>query len=91
MAVLKLLNKGEFCVNDIVGELEFSQPKVSLILKELRDYNLVTVVVIGKRRFYSINRVILNKYFDDIKKMLSDFETNSSNEIIVRRIMPLSN
>lgn len=91
MAVLKLLNKGEFCVNDMVVELKFSQPKVSLILKELRDLDLVKVTAINKRRFYAINRDILNKYFDDIKKMLSDFETNSSNEIIIRRKMPSSN
>lgn len=91
MAVLKLLNKGEFCVNDIVGELKFSQPKVSLILKELRDLNLVVVKAINKRRFYSINNAVLSKYLLDIKKIISDFESNSSNEIIIRRIMPLSN
>lgn len=91
MAVLKLLNKGEFCVNDMVEELKFSQPKVSLILKDLRDLNLVVVRPINKRRFYSINRINLNKYLSDIKKIISDFEVNSSNEIIVRRKVLFSN
>ena len=91
MALLKLLNKGELCVNDIVMELKCGQPKVSLMLKELRDYKLVMVVELGKRRFYSVNREVFDNYLNDVKKMLSDFETNSSNEIIVRRKVALSN
>lgn len=77
--------KGEFCVNDIVSELKYSQPKVSMILKDLRDLKLVIVVGVGKRRFYSINRIVLDRYINGIKEMLSDFESNGSNEIIVRR------
>lgn len=80
-----MLVKGEFCVTDIVSELKYSQPKVSMILKDLRDLKLVVVAGVGKRRFYSINQEVLNRYIDSIKKMLSDFEPNSSNEIIVRR------
>jgi len=91
LAVIKLLSKGEFCVSDLVTELKMPQSKVSLILKDLRDLDLVSVVGLGKRRFYNINRIVFDKYLSDIKKMLSDFEANGSNEIIVRRKVLFSN
>ncbi|OIP87761.1 hypothetical protein CO009_01240 [Candidatus Shapirobacteria bacterium CG_4_8_14_3_um_filter_35_11] len=91
MDLIKLVLQNEMCVGDLVKKLNLPQPKVSMMLKELRDLKLVSVVELGKRRFYSINREILNNYLIDIKKMLSDFETNSLNEIIVRRKVSLSN
>ena len=73
------------CVTDLVSKMNLGQPKVSMILKDLRDLKLVSSAVLGKKRYYSVNRLVLNKFIDDIKKMLSDFEDKSSNEIIVRR------
>lgn len=91
MDILKFLLKGENSVGDISISLNIRQPKVSLMLKELRELKLVNVRVDVKMRYYSINRLVLNAYIDDIKKMLSDFEVNDSNEIIVRRKVLFSN
>ena len=71
--------------------LNLPQPKVSMMLKELRDLKLIIVKTDGKKRFYKVDKNILNQYLNDIKKMLSDFESNSSNEIIVRRKVLFSN
>ncbi len=91
MAVLKLVFKNEQCVGDLVTKLNLSQPKVSLILKELRDLKLVLVKSSGKKRIYLINKIMFDQYISDIKKMLSDFEDSRPNEIIIRRKVLLSN
>ena len=85
MDLLRLIAGGELCVNDLVIKLKLSQPKVSMLLKDLRDYKLIISRIDGKKRYYSVDRLVLNNYVSDIKKMLSDFEDKSSNEIIVRR------
>lgn len=91
MEILKLLRRESLCVSDLVFRLKLPQPKVSLLLKELRDLKLILVGVEGKKRYYSINFAVLDKYIVDIKKIISDFDVNSSNEIIVRRKVLLSN
>ncbi len=91
MDLLKLILKDEWCVGDMVSMLNLPQPKVSMMLKELRDLKLIIVKTDGKKRFYKVDKNILNQYLYDIKKMLSDFESNSSNEIIVRRKVLFSN
>lgn len=91
MAVLKLLRSGEWCVNDLVIELKLPQPKVSMILKDLLNLKLVTVLPMAKKRFYKIDHEVLDQYIFEIKKMLSDFDDKRQNEIIVRRKVLFSN
>ena len=91
MAVLKLLRNEELCVSDLVLKLHLPQPKVSLILKELRDLKLVLVKINGKNRFYRINNDVLALYITEINKMLSDFDSNGGDELIIRRKVLFSN
>lgn len=91
LAVLKLLQSGDWCVNDLVLQLKLPQPKVSMILKDLLDLKLVTVLPVAKKRFYKINYEILGQYIFEIKKIISDFDGKRSNEIIVRRKVLFSN
>ncbi|MFA7301004.1 MAG: ArsR family transcriptional regulator [Candidatus Shapirobacteria bacterium] len=86
MALIKLILNNELCVNDIKNCLNLAQPKVSMLLKELRDLKLILSRVDGKKRYYSVNRPVINQYLIGIKKIISDFESNGSDEIIVRRI-----
>jgi len=83
--LLKLILNNELCVGDMALRLNITQPKVSMLLKELRDLKLILSRIDGKKRYYSINLNVLNLYISDIKKMLSDFEVITSNEIIIRR------
>lgn len=91
MAVLKLLRNEQLCVSDLVLRLHLTQPKVSLILKELRDLKLVLVKVVGKNRFYQLNNVMADFYKTEINKMLSDFANNGGDELIIRRKVLFSN
>ena len=91
MAVLKLLRNEELCVSDLVLKLHLTQPKVSLILKELRDLKLVLVKVNGKNRLYRINNEMVCFYKTEINKMLSDFDSNGNDELIIRRKVLFSN
>jgi len=86
LALIKLILNNELCVNDIKNCLNLAQPKVSMLLKELRDLKLILSRVDGKKRYYSVNRPVINQYLIGIKKIISDFESNGSDEIIVRRI-----
>ena len=52
--ILDLLRAGERSVNDLVTDLELSQPGVSKHLKVLREAGLVDVRPAGKRRFYGL-------------------------------------
>lgn len=85
MDILKQLHINELCVSDLVVITKLSQPKVSMILKELKDLKLLVVKVDGKKRYYSTNKTVISMYINDIKKIISDFDTNSAFEIIVRR------
>ena len=91
MDILKLISKNELNVNQIAENLNLRQPKVSMMLSELRDLKLINVKIDGRMRIYSINRPIFDQYLDEIKKILSDFEVKESNEIIVRRKVLFSN
>jgi len=91
LAVLKLLRNGDWCVNDLVSELKLPQPKVSMILKDLLNLKLVSVLAVAKKRFYKINYEVMDQYIFEIKKMLSDFDDKRPNEIIVRRKVLFSN
>ena len=91
MALLKLLQSGPLCVNDLVLGVHLPQSKVSMMLKDLRDLKLLNVNVSGKRRIYEINYDELNKYIAEIKNILSDFDVKRPNEIIVRRKVLFSN
>lgn len=85
MELLRLVHNNEMCVTDLVKNTKLSQPKVSMILKELRDLKLLNIRIVGKNRFYSTNKVVVASYINDIKKIISDFDVNNSFEIIVRR------
>jgi DNA-binding transcriptional ArsR family regulator len=91
LAVLKLLRNEELCVSDLVLKLHLPQPKVSLILKELRDLRLVLVKVNGKNRLYRVNNEVVVFYKTEINKMLSDFDSNGGDELIIRRKVLFSN
>ncbi len=91
MDLIKLIINNEMCVGDLALKLNISQPKVSMLLKELRDIKLVLSRIDGKKRYYSVDIDVLNSYINDIKKVLSDFQANTSNEIIIRRKVLFSN
>ena len=52
--ILDLLRAGERSVNELVADLELSQPGVSKHLKVLREAGLVEVRPDGKRRWYGL-------------------------------------
>lgn len=55
LKILKLLEKGELCVCEIVFFLQMSQPKVSFHLNILKDAKLVKIRKDSTRIFYSLN------------------------------------
>jgi DNA-binding transcriptional ArsR family regulator len=52
--ILDLLRERERSVNELVAQLELSQPGVSKHLKVLRESGLVSVRPDGKRRWYGL-------------------------------------
>jgi ArsR family transcriptional regulator, arsenate/arsenite/antimonite-responsive transcriptional repressor len=54
LRILKLLQKGELCVCDIVAALDMSQPKISFHLATLRDAGLIKDRKEGRWIHYSI-------------------------------------
>lgn len=57
--ILDLLRAGTWSVNDLVAELQLSQPGVSKHLKVLRDADLVRVQASGKQRLYGLHAIPL--------------------------------
>jgi DNA-binding transcriptional ArsR family regulator len=84
--VLRELLTGEMEVMKLVEKVNvLSQPKVSLILKEFRDLNIVSVKIDGKKRIYKINAERINLYKNEIIKKLSGIGNQFDDEIIIRR------
>jgi ArsR family transcriptional regulator len=54
LKILKLLEKGELCVCDIVSAFNTSQPKISFHLSILKEAGLITDRKQGKWSHYSI-------------------------------------
>jgi ArsR family transcriptional regulator len=54
LKILKLLEKGELCVCDIVSAFNTSQPKISFHLSTLKEAGLITDRKQGKWSYYSI-------------------------------------
>lgn len=90
LKILKLLEKGELCVCEIVAALDMIQPKVSFHLGVLKEAGLVKIKRKGKWILYSIDDSDLFKRFiifsvlekiseDDIKReieKLKEFKQN---------------
>jgi ArsR family transcriptional regulator len=76
LRILKLLEKGELCVCDIVASLDMIQPKVSFHLGVLKDAGLIKDRKQGKWIHYSIDDSDMFRRF----LLLSTFEriTNKS-------------
>lgn len=63
LKILKILEKGEICVCEIVSILNMDQPKVSFHLGILKEAGLVKSRKEGNRIFYSIDDSDLFKRF----------------------------
>lgn len=63
LKVIKLLEKGELCVCEIVEALNMIQPKVSFHLSVLKDAGLVKMRREGKWIIYSLDDADLFKRF----------------------------
>jgi len=63
LRILKLLQRGELCVCEIISALNMIQPKVSFHLAILRDAGLVKIRKRGKWIFYSLDDSDLFKRF----------------------------
>lgn len=63
LKILKLLEKGELCVCDIIAALDVVQPKVSFHLKVLKSAGLIKDKKIGRWTHYSINETDIFKRF----------------------------
>jgi ArsR family transcriptional regulator len=61
LRIVKLLEKGELCVCDIVAALDIVQPKVSFHLGVLKEAGLIKDRKQGKWTHYSLNEVDLFK------------------------------
>ncbi len=61
LRIVKLLEKGELCVCDIVAALDIIQPKVSFHLGVLKEAKLIKDRKQGKWTHYSLNEVDLFK------------------------------
>jgi ArsR family transcriptional regulator len=70
LRILKLLEKGELCVCDIVASLDMIQPKVSFHLGVLKDAGLIKDRKQGKWIHYSIDDLDMFRRF----LLLSTFE-----------------
>jgi DNA-binding transcriptional ArsR family regulator len=65
--ILDLLGAGERPVNDLVAELDMSQPQVSKHLRVLREVGVVEVREAGRQRLYSLNGQALKPIHDWVK------------------------
>ncbi len=63
LKILKILEKGEICVCEIVSFLNMDQPKVSFHLSILKSAGLIKKRKEGNRIFYSIDDSDLFKRF----------------------------
>lgn len=77
LKILKLLEKGQLCVCEIISAINMVQPKVSFHLGILRDAGLVKIRKKGKWVFYSLDDSDLFKRF----LLLSVLEKIPSEEI----------
>lgn len=105
LRILKLLEKGELCVCDIVSALDIIQPKVSFHLGVLKDAGLIKDRKQGKWIHYSIDDSdmfkrflilsVLEKISDGViaedKKRLEKFLNSKSNSPIHRFTYSLKN
>jgi ArsR family transcriptional regulator len=55
LKILKIIEKGEICVCDLVSVLDMSQPKISFHLNVLKEARLISDRKQGKWVHYSIN------------------------------------
>jgi ArsR family transcriptional regulator len=92
LKIIKLLEKGELCVCEIVSALDMVQPKVSFHLGILKEAGLLKIRRKGKWILYSLNDLDIFKRFlilsvlekisdEQIKKeieALKNFKANQS-------------
>jgi len=81
LKILKILEKGEFCVCEIVSLLNMDQPKVSFHLSILKDAGLIKSRREGNRIFYSLDDSDLFKRFLilSVLEKLKSFEKENPN------------
>ncbi|GAQ95312.1 ArsR family transcriptional regulator [Thermodesulfovibrio aggregans] len=91
LKIIKILEKGELCVCEIVAALDMIQPKVSFHLGVLKESGLVKIKRKGKWILYSLDDSDLFKRFlifsvlekisdDEIKKELENLENFKTNQ-----------
>lgn len=62
--IIDVLKTGERSVNDLVSELEMTQPQVSKHLRVLREVDVADVRDVGRQRMYSLNELALKPIHD---------------------------
>ena len=62
--IIGLLVREEMTVNEIVNELQFTQPTVSKHLRVLKEVNVVTVRKEGQHRYYSLHPDAMKPIYD---------------------------
>ena len=83
--ILSVLKEKELTVNEILGYLDIKQATLSSHLAILRKAGLVEYRVLGKQRIYKLKREVLISFVKKLNRFADFEETNTENEIIVRR------
>ncbi len=74
IAILEYISKQEACIcNDIVAEIGLAQPTISQHLKELKNIDLISGEIEGKKVCYCINL----KKWKEIQQLLNSFFINT--------------
>lgn len=74
IAILEYISMQEACIcNDIVAEIGLAQPTISQHLKELKNIDLISGEIEGKKICYCINL----KKWNEIQQLLNSFFTTT--------------
>jgi len=70
--IAQLAANVELNVSELVEALEVSQPLISWHLRRLEKVDLVTVRRKGRQAYCSLNRVMLQQYFQEFAEVLGE-------------------
>lgn len=70
LALVRILNQGEFTVGDLARQVELGEPTVSHHLSRLREAGLVSLRMAGNQRYYRLNLAGLNRF----KRLVAEIE-----------------
>jgi DNA-binding transcriptional ArsR family regulator len=83
--ILTILKDREMTVNEILKFLDIKQATLSSHLAILRKAGLVDFRVSGKLRIYKLNKETVISFVKKLNGFVNQEDTNTANEIIVRR------